>query len=1030
MKTKKFIRKRSVAIFAVLLLVLTSVFVVFAFSNRTNYTTFAQSSQDSVHEDFTFTRIANPSPMSGINALSGNGNRQVNVRLRNRALREAVVPAYIQMEGNTYVVTEIATNGFSAATNLRHITIPNTVRRINNTAFMNNQNLESIHLPHGIEHIGANVFSGNRNLQRIVIPSSVTHIGASILINGNPNARIYVRTNGYEDPTQNWAANWNVRQGANRHPVQLISRSFLPDNWLHTYFEYDENGHEVGLIVYNNSLWLNSYYLNPVIPYELEVFAPNANEYRILPIVKIDNGAFGGAQFNTLTVDADPSNRCITLDSLVFNFASGNYIAINRPIQYAESLDPFSETGAMFDSTAVNYIFLPDCLDEISYAMFRHSVVQYIGFRNVRDGDFSTVASDQTEIPYSVTRLGEQAFKTYDSPMGQIGISRLVIPQTVKYVGFNREMTQSDSIIEGWAYPQQVHVFFNHENYSVPNASDKFTTHNWAPNWAVGAGANVIDFERPSYRRIILDPQGGEGGSEYFYVLVDGVLPADLEAPTRFGHELSGFYCADGTRFFGPNMKVVYGNPWTHDIERMYARWTPNTFTIHYSHFRGGSIVVAHEKNTGIYGNNVRFSVFIDQRYMASWQRGEANVRFRLTNQNGSVVYEAGALHPVVNFTIVNSVMVAFEIENITPNSNNARLDIIVDDLQSNYHAITFNWRDNSGMQSRVVDVVRGENLNLEQIPIVADTFTEGFSHWLINGRTYTNAQLTQRNITGDLVVNAVMFMNIRRVNFFVNGALTYFANARHGQPLALNAIPNVQTTSPSTHHVVWRTTGNVLYTRQQLSNRPITAPMDLVAVARSNTFNINFQLGYNQIAGSFSTNFGAATIGQPLNPPLFTTNVAINGFTQLTWYFDRNLTIPVNAGSFQLPPFSNGATITLFARVWVYHNPTLNVTIEQEAIRIGLRNSILITGPSIWYLHPDRLPHGTEPWPWRWPHTEPDLISRDTIIIRDVNTGMITGTFDRNTSVVTRNSQNQMVISNGVSNQVISNNNVIMFNL
>ena len=73
-------------------------------------------------------------------------------------------------------VTEIGINAFEYA-NLEQIILPESLEKINDSAFACCWNLRSIVIPDGVTHIGTAAFYGNGMLTSVVIPESVAYIG-------------------------------------------------------------------------------------------------------------------------------------------------------------------------------------------------------------------------------------------------------------------------------------------------------------------------------------------------------------------------------------------------------------------------------------------------------------------------------------------------------------------------------------------------------------------------------------------------------------------------------------------------------------------------------------------------------------------------------------------------------------------------------------------------------------------------------------------------------------------------------------
>ncbi|MDO4764214.1 MAG: leucine-rich repeat domain-containing protein [Flavobacteriaceae bacterium] len=88
-------------------------------------------------------------------------------------------------------VKVIGAGAFSDSSDLKSITLPNGLQRIENTAFMDTS-LTTVVLPETLTHIGANAFN-NAKITDLRIPNSVTHIGANAFL-GNQLATLEIGT--------------------------------------------------------------------------------------------------------------------------------------------------------------------------------------------------------------------------------------------------------------------------------------------------------------------------------------------------------------------------------------------------------------------------------------------------------------------------------------------------------------------------------------------------------------------------------------------------------------------------------------------------------------------------------------------------------------------------------------------------------------------------------------------------------------------------------------------------------------------
>lgn len=101
-------------------------------------------------------------------------------------LTEVTIPEFVDYENERYVVTKIGDDAFLGARDLKHISLPNSLKTIGEWAFASS-NIISLWIPNSVETIGKDFIYGCGNLVTVIIGSGVKSLG----INSNSSYNKY-----------------------------------------------------------------------------------------------------------------------------------------------------------------------------------------------------------------------------------------------------------------------------------------------------------------------------------------------------------------------------------------------------------------------------------------------------------------------------------------------------------------------------------------------------------------------------------------------------------------------------------------------------------------------------------------------------------------------------------------------------------------------------------------------------------------------------------------------------------------------
>ena len=357
-------------------------------------------------------------------------------------LAEANIPSAVEFEGNQYPVIRINGSVFYGRSQLKALTLPESLIEIGNEAF-SGCGLTDLVVPEGVQTIGSYAFYRN-SLENLTLPSTVTSIGGSAF--GKNNNLQSIICNAVTPPTLDGNAFSSGITLSIKVPMASIAAYRKTYGWkdFSNYYggevvadgiTYRINEKEAMVAAVEPSLTEanvpssvefegNQY---PVIKINSSVFSGNTNLTVVtLPdgLVEIGNYAFSGCKNlesvalpeSLTTLGSEAFRSCKSLKTI--KISSGVTTVPNYCFYGCSSLKsvtiPEGVTaigGEAFYHCDLNALTLPESLETIEYYAF---------------GGNSSLKS--VNIPAKVKTIGEQAF--YDC-----GLTELVIPEGVQTIG-------------------------------------------------------------------------------------------------------------------------------------------------------------------------------------------------------------------------------------------------------------------------------------------------------------------------------------------------------------------------------------------------------------------------------------------------------------------------------------------------------------------------------------------------------------------------------------------------------------------
>ena len=269
---------------------------------------------------------------------------ECSVRIANKTeATVAVIPKETVIDGVTYKVTEIASNGFLSSPNLREVKMLSNIKKIGGSAFGNCASLQKVTMGN-VQVIEKNAFYRCPKLEKIVLPHSVTTLGANVFRSNS--TRVMARA---DEAGAGWSSTWN--SGNEVQDVEYGSKYKEP-------LELQEVFASSGNARSDNGTVFVGYELTDGQPrtedfYDEEgsdIFIPS--KYNGEDIIGIVNYAFELSAFDQLIVEY--SDKPIYIGSEAFALTECRNIVINRSVEYENENYGLERADTIFSTSQVD----------------------------------------------------------------------------------------------------------------------------------------------------------------------------------------------------------------------------------------------------------------------------------------------------------------------------------------------------------------------------------------------------------------------------------------------------------------------------------------------------------------------------------------------------------------------------------------------------------------------------------------------------------------------------------------------------
>ena len=340
---------------------------------------------------------------------------------------------------NGYEVTKICSQAFAGQGDIKSIKIPNTVKVIEDDAFINS-NIQEVQMPSSLEYLGAHAFENCPFLEEITIPKGISEIKAGTFLNCSNLKKIHFNDDILEIGAYSFANCSSIKDFSFINNAKKIGGAALMGcesieeitlNFLGEYDGDTVNNKKVTHIFGTLPTSLKTIYLNniEIIPEYCFDNCKYLENIIMIDTIEIHDYAFNNCESikeivlpNTLQVIGKYLFRgCTNLEKLSIPFIPEHPfgfkdLGIDNSVIIKElhlTNTKIVRNSLFKDVTNVEYIYLNDGIEVIEDEAFYRSSIKGI------------------KLPSTLVKIGNDAFILCDK------LEEIIIPDTVNEIGYD-----------------------------------------------------------------------------------------------------------------------------------------------------------------------------------------------------------------------------------------------------------------------------------------------------------------------------------------------------------------------------------------------------------------------------------------------------------------------------------------------------------------------------------------------------------------------------------------------------------------